>query len=208
MKGIGRLFDRSELDDWLAARRDRLPLAWVAAGLAAVGLALVCAALLALSRQPLLRVTGALAVAAAYLYNAFSCLRIISHARTRVADAVRLAESFTEEALRQNRQASELLRSFQEMTQETSESHSQIRQEVERQITELAAAQEEIERLGRQILHLPKVGTLERVRMAHRYAKRGMGLVAACKKAHVDTRTYYQRCREATGEDPVIPYFD
>jgi len=52
----------------------------------------------------------------------------------------------------------------------------------------------------------PKVGTLERVREAHRLVKSGWSLTKACRRAHTDTRTYSLRCVEATGEDPVEPY--
>lgn len=51
-----------------------------------------------------------------------------------------------------------------------------------------------------------KVGTHDRVREAHRLLKGGMGVTKACKQAHTDTRTYYQRCEEATGEEPIVPY--
>jgi hypothetical protein len=52
----------------------------------------------------------------------------------------------------------------------------------------------------------PKVGTLDRVREAHRLMKNGCPLTKACRRAHTDTRTYSLRCVEATGEDPVEPY--
>lgn len=54
----------------------------------------------------------------------------------------------------------------------------------------------------------PKVGTLDRVREAHRLAKAGWSVTRACKKAHTDSRTYYQWCLKATGEEPIVPYED
>jgi HEAT repeat protein len=51
-----------------------------------------------------------------------------------------------------------------------------------------------------------KAGTLDRVKEAHRLAtKEGVPISKACDKAHTDTRTYYQYCRQATGEEPVSP---
>jgi hypothetical protein len=63
--------------------------------------------------------------------------------------------------------------------------------------------QTETERRG------PKVGTLERVAEAHRLIKEAhMPVTKACRKARTDTRTYYQWCLEATGEEPIVPYDD
>jgi hypothetical protein len=54
----------------------------------------------------------------------------------------------------------------------------------------------------------PNVGTLDRVRKAHRLIKAGWSMTAACKEAHTDPRTYYYRCFRATGEEPIAPIKD
>ena len=51
-----------------------------------------------------------------------------------------------------------------------------------------------------------KVGTLDRVKEAHRLAKAGVPLTKACQRAHTDTRTYQQWCHLATGEEPLEPF--
>lgn len=51
-----------------------------------------------------------------------------------------------------------------------------------------------------------KAGTLERVREAHRLLKSGMSRNQAFKRARVDSRTYDQWCKEATGGEPLSPY--
>lgn len=53
----------------------------------------------------------------------------------------------------------------------------------------------------------PKVGTFERVKEAHRLiTKAHMTPRQALKQAKTDSRTYYEHCKAATGEDPVLPY--
>lgn len=51
-----------------------------------------------------------------------------------------------------------------------------------------------------------KAGTLERVREAHELLKKNpvKSRAWAFKKARVDPRTYLDRCKEATGEDPIL----
>lgn len=51
-----------------------------------------------------------------------------------------------------------------------------------------------------------KIGTDERVRRMHGLLKAGWSFRRAEKEAHSTTTTYRQRCREATGEDPIEPY--
>lgn len=51
-----------------------------------------------------------------------------------------------------------------------------------------------------------KLGTSERVTEFHRLVKSGMSHRQAKKQAHCDPSTYYQRCKEVTGEEPIAPY--
>lgn len=51
-----------------------------------------------------------------------------------------------------------------------------------------------------------KVGTLDRVKEAHRLMKQGMSQRQACRAANTDSRTYYTHCMDATGEEPILPY--
>lgn len=48
------------------------------------------------------------------------------------------------------------------------------------------------------------VGTYTRVRKAHALIKGGEFTTTACKKVGTDTRTYYEHCPDATGEEPII----
>lgn len=52
----------------------------------------------------------------------------------------------------------------------------------------------------------PKTGTLERVSEFHRLVKSGMSQRQAKAKARCDPSTYYQWCKQATGEEPIVPY--
>ena len=51
-----------------------------------------------------------------------------------------------------------------------------------------------------------KIGTAERVREMHRLLKSGMSQREAKGLARCDPSTYYRRCREVTGEEPIPPY--
>ncbi len=51
-----------------------------------------------------------------------------------------------------------------------------------------------------------KVGTIDRVKEAHRLITTGLSQRQACEAAKTDSRTYQQYCKEATGEDPIPAY--
>lgn len=53
-----------------------------------------------------------------------------------------------------------------------------------------------------------KAGTDERVKNAHGLLKVGKSRRAAFREAHTDSRTYYQYCRQVTGEEPIEPYIE
>lgn len=51
-----------------------------------------------------------------------------------------------------------------------------------------------------------KIGTAARVWEYHRAMKEGLSNRAAKARSHCDPSTYYRRCKEVTGEDPIEPY--
>lgn len=51
-----------------------------------------------------------------------------------------------------------------------------------------------------------KLGTAERVNEFHRLVKSGISHRQAKKQSRCDPTTYYQWCREVTGEEPITPY--
>jgi hypothetical protein len=78
----------------------------------------------------------------------------------------------------------------------------------ENEATEMATpSDDEIERWAdRETQRGMKIGTAERVTEFHRLLKSGYSQRLAKKSVRCDPSTYYQWCKEVTGEDPIEPY--